>query len=288
MTDTPEPIDYVERWRQIVAARREQHDAACAGEGRTTGDYWARRAAGYHKFTHEASHNEDPFVALLRSHLQPDDTVLDIGAGPGRHALAIAPLVQRVIALDPSPAMLAFLREDASAQGLANVEIVDGGWPDAAAQTPRADVAYSAHVLYPIEDIVPFLRALDAQADRLCFLHLMAQQPWFDQLELWEALYGEPRRPQPTYIDAVNVLRQLGCLANVEVVWVDIGRTFDDIDDAFERTAETVAVGEDPARRQRLREVLAERLEKRDDGRVGLAFGKYPLATVWWEAGALQ
>jgi SAM-dependent methyltransferase len=288
MTETPQPIDYIERWRAIVAARREQHDAVCAAQGRTTGDYWARRAAGYSKFAREAAGENDPFLALLRRHLLPEDTVLDVGAGTGRHTLALTRFVSRVVALDPSPSMLAFLREDASAQGLANIDIIVGAWPDAASQVPRVDVAISAHVLYPIEDIVPFLRALDAQADRLCFLHLMAQQPWFDQLELWEALYDEPRRPQPTYIDAVNVLRQLGGFANVEVVWIDIGRTFDSIEDAFERTAETVAVGDDPAKQQRLRDVLRERLIQREDGRVGLAFGAYPLAGVWWEAGALQ
>ncbi len=281
-------IDYVERWRQIVAARRQQHDAACMAQGRTTDDYWARRAAGYRKFVQGESGGGDPLLPCLLRHLQPEDTVLDVGAGTGRHTLPLAHHAQRVIAIDPSPTMLGFLREDAAAQQLSNIEVIEGAWPDAAAQAPSAEIVLSAHVLYPIEDIVPFLRALDERAGRLCFLHLMVQQPWFDQLGLWEAVHGEPRRPQPTYIDVVNVLHQLGCYANVEVAWVETARTFDGLEDAIERFSDTVAAGDDPARMQGLREALTKRLEPIEDGRLAFRLHHYPLATVWWEAGALQ
>jgi SAM-dependent methyltransferase len=288
MADSPQAIDYVERWRRIVAARRRQHDAVSAAEGRTTADYWARRAEGYAKFVQEAAGGDDPFLACVLRHLGPDDTVLDVGAGTGRHTIPLARHTRRVIALDPSPAMLGYLREEAASQGLSNVEVIEGAWPDAARQVPTADIVVSAHVIYPIEDVVPFLRALDSRARRLCFLNLMVWQPWFDQLGLWEAVHGEPRIPQPTYIDAVNTLHQLGCYANVEAVWVETRRAFDSLDDAVERFAESVAVGDDSERRQRLREALAERLEPLSDGWLAHPGGRYPLATIWWEAGALR
>ena len=282
-----QPIDHIERWRRIVIARREQHDAVCAAQGRTTDDYWARRAEGYRKFTQEASGAGDPFIDCVLRHLRPEDTVLDVGAGTGRHTIALARHAQRVIALDPSAAMLRFLREDADAQGLSNVEVIEGAWPETAAQAPEVDLAISAHVLYPIEDIVPFLRALDSHAHRLCFLHLMVWPPWFDQLGLWEAVHDEPRHPQPIYIDAVNIRHQLGGYANVEVTWVELTRAFDGLDDAVERFAESVAVG-DGAERLRLRDALAERLEPLEDGRLASPKRRYPLATVWWQAGALR
>jgi hypothetical protein len=184
--------------------------------------------------------------------------------------------------------MLGFLREDAAALGLDNVEVIEGAWPEAAAQTPAADIVISAHVLYPIEDIVPFLRALDGHARRTCHLNLMVQQPWFDRLGLWEAVHGEERRRQPTYIDAVNVLHQLGCYASVEIAWVETPRRFDSLDEALERFAETVAVGEHAEKVRKLREALAQRLEALPGGRFAFPRGRYPLATVWWEAGALQ
>ena len=284
----PTPIDYVDRWRRRVASRREQHDAVCAAQGRTTDDYWARRAEGYRKFAQATTAAGDPFIECLRRHLRPEDTVLDVGAGTGRHSVALAGHARQVTALDPSPAMLRFLREDVASQGLSNVEVIEGSWPDAAAQAPPADVVVSAHVLYAIDDVAQFLRALDGHARRLCFLHLRARQPWFDQVGIWEALHGEPRRPQPTHIDVVNVLHQLGCFANVEVAWVETVHAFDGLDDAVERLAESVAVGEDAERLRRLRATLAERLEPLDDGRVAFPERRYPLATVWWEAGTLR
>ncbi len=287
MADTPAPIDYVDRWHRIIAARREQHDAACAAQGRTTDDYWARRAEGYRKFVRREATRPDPFLECVRRHLRPEDTVLDVGAGTGRHTLRLAPHAARVVALDPSAAMLSFLREDAAAAGLDNVEAVEGAWPEAAADLPPADIVICAHVLYPIEDVVSFLRALDAHARRFCFLHLMGHQPSFDMAGLWEAVHGEPRRPQPTYIDAVNVLHQLGCPANVEVAWLESAHTFGSLDEAMERFAESLAVVQAPDRLLRLRDALSARLQPLEDGSLALGGGRLPVATVWWEAGAL-
>ena len=287
MSDPPAAIDYVARWRGIVAARREQHDAVCAAQGRTTDDYWARRAQSYQKFVRESAGGSDPFVALVRRHIEAEDVLLDVGAGTGRHSIPLAAHCKRVIALDPSQAMLGFLRQQVADQEIGNIEMVEGGWPDAAAEAPAADVVFSAHVLYPIEDVEGFLRAMDAHAARLCLLHLMARQPWFDQIGLWEAVHGSERMPQPTHIDVVNVLQQLGCHANVEVAHSDVPRRFDSLDDAVERFAESIAVGDDGERRQRLRAALAERLELSEGGVLTLPLPRYPLATVWWEAGAL-
>ncbi len=287
MAEPVEQIDYVQRWRDLVTARREQHDAACAAQGRTTDDYWARRAEGFRKFVQEAGKQADPFIECILQQLRPEDTVLDVGAGTGRHTMALAGRTKHVTALDPSAAMLRFLREDIESQKLANVDVIEGGWPDTAADAPEVDVIISSHVLYPIEDIGSFLRAFDGQARRLCFLHLMTWQPWFDQIQLWEAVHGEARRPQPTYIDVVNVLRQLGCFANVEIAWTEMLRSFDDIDDAMDRFAESLAVGEDEERSTKLREGLLQQLTPMDDGRLAFPNRRYPLATVWWEAGAL-
>ncbi|MCH7579796.1 MAG: class I SAM-dependent methyltransferase, partial [Chloroflexi bacterium] len=177
MTEPVQPIDYVQRWRELIRARREQHDAACAAQGRTTDDYWARRAEGFRKFVQEAGKQADPFIDCIVKELRPADSVLDVGAGTGRHTVVLARHAKHVTALDPSVSMLNFLREDIESQGLDNVDVIEGGWPEAAANAPRVDVMISAHVLYPIEDVVSFLKTFDQQAERLCFLHLMTWQP---------------------------------------------------------------------------------------------------------------
>ena len=72
--------------------------------------------------------------------LQAEDHVLDIGAGTGLLALAAAPHVSRVSALDVSPAMCARLHRNLEREGIHNVEVLIG---DAMA-LPLADTSVDA------------------------------------------------------------------------------------------------------------------------------------------------
>lgn len=56
--------------------------------------------------------------------LRPSHRVMDLGCGPGPLAVAFAPLVHDVIAIDPEPAMLAEARM--AAAGLSNIRFVQG------------------------------------------------------------------------------------------------------------------------------------------------------------------
>jgi ubiquinone/menaquinone biosynthesis C-methylase UbiE len=83
-----------------------------------------------------------------RRSLAPTAAVLDVGTGAGHLSLALAPLCARVVALDPSPGMLATVREAAAARGLAQIETCEA----AADALPFADASfdlvcsrYSAH-----------------------------------------------------------------------------------------------------------------------------------------------
>ncbi len=82
-------------------------------------------------------------------------------------------------------------------------------------------------------------------------------------------------------------MRQLGCFANVEIAWTEMPRSFADIDDAMDRFSESIAVGEDKTKTARLKAALMEQLTETPDGRLDMPERRYPLATVWWEAGAL-
>lgn len=56
--------------------------------------------------------------------LTPADRLLDLGCGPAQLALAFAPFVGSVTAMDPEPEMLRLART--AAKGAANVEVVEG------------------------------------------------------------------------------------------------------------------------------------------------------------------
>jgi ubiquinone/menaquinone biosynthesis C-methylase UbiE len=106
-------------------------------------------------------------LAALREHgVGNAATVVDLGAGTGRFALAAAPHVDRVVAVDVSPAMLALLRERAGAAGLANVECVQAGFLSYEHAGPPADAVYTRNALHQLPDFWKAL-ALDRMAKLL-------------------------------------------------------------------------------------------------------------------------
>ncbi len=101
---------------------------------------------------------------VLREHgIGRAATVVDLGTGTGRFALAAAPLVRRVVAVDVSPAMLAVLRERVAGAGLPNVECVRGGFLSYEHTGAPADAVYTRNALHQLPD---FWKALAAGADR--------------------------------------------------------------------------------------------------------------------------
>ena len=90
---------------------------------------------------------------VLREHgIGPAATVVDLGTGTGRFALAAAPLVRRVVAVDVSPAMLAVLRERVAGAGLPNVECVRGGFLSYEHTGAPADAVYTRNALHQLPD----------------------------------------------------------------------------------------------------------------------------------------
>src|SRR5260221_14009434 len=71
------------RWQALLDARSQQMDAAYARLGRTSADFWDRRARGFHRATSDTI-TADPLFRRLKVEVTPETTILDIGAGTGR------------------------------------------------------------------------------------------------------------------------------------------------------------------------------------------------------------
>src|SRR5436190_17808498 len=95
----------VDRWQAIIDARAQQMDAAYARLGRTSADFWDRRARGFHRTTRDTI-ARDPFFSRLQREVTSQTTVLDVGAGTGRFTVVLAPLVEHITAVEPNAAML--------------------------------------------------------------------------------------------------------------------------------------------------------------------------------------
>ena len=84
--------------------------------------------------------------------LDGTSTVVDLGAGSGQFALAAARRFGHVTAVDVSPAMNAFLRERAAAEGLSNLDCVQAGFLSYDDSGPPADGVYTRNALHQLPD----------------------------------------------------------------------------------------------------------------------------------------
>jgi ubiquinone/menaquinone biosynthesis C-methylase UbiE len=98
----------------------------------------------------------DAFLALrdevcARARPRPDDRVVDLGAGTGLIALALAPSVAEVAAVDISEQMLAQLDAHAAADGIDNVRAVVGDLRTLPLEDESVTLAVSNYAFHHLE-----------------------------------------------------------------------------------------------------------------------------------------
>jgi len=269
----------VERWQALIDARANQMDAAYAQLGRTSADFWDRRARGFHRVTRDTIAS-DPLFLILRDEVMPQTNVLDVGAGTGRFSLALAPQAKHIIAIEPNAAMLDYLRQDASARRLPNISIVQATWQDAPDDL-HADIVICSHVLYPIRDVVPFVEKLQAATRRTCYIYLRGTHLDALSAHLWQHFHGDERCLPPGYIHLLDVLYEMGIYANVQVVTLPPGLRYPSLDVAVEESLEQLILPTDEQIRSQLRTLLEQWLIERDSMLVP-PVEKVVSAIIYW------
>lgn len=90
--------------------------------------------------------------ALIDLGLSQNSRVIDFGAGSGTFALAIAPYCQEVIAIDPSPAMNAYLRAAVAAAQVSNLTVVNSGFLSYEHRGEPVDFIFTRNALHHLPD----------------------------------------------------------------------------------------------------------------------------------------
>ena len=270
----------IQRWNEILDARAQQMDAAYARLGRTSADFWERRASGFHRSTKDTI-TSDPLYLRLYNLVAPQTSVLDVGAGTGRFSLALAPYAKCITAVEPSAAMMDFLRRDATDKGLSNISYVQTTWQDAP-EDLEADFVICSHVLYPIRDIAPFLSKLQKATRLACYIYLRATHIDAATAPLWQHFHGDERRFPPSYIHALDVLYEMGIYANVEIVKLPPSLRYPSLDIAVTELMEQLILPDDEKTRVELRTLLERWLVERD-GMLMPPLQEVVCAIIWWE-----
>jgi SAM-dependent methyltransferase len=241
-------------------------------------EVWDRFATRYDGYAHLESEFTRHQIDSMR--LAPDETVLDIGAGPGRIAVPAARLARRVTALDASKPMLAVLEQNARVAGVDNLRPLHLAWEDAVVgeNLERHDVVVASR-----SPGMRDLKKLDAVAIKRAYVMLFAGislKGFHD--ELLEGIQDPPPRPplhrllSPAAL-VFNQLCDMGIDASVTYVPDGFTKWYPSREAAY---ADLAWLGVPPEHAERLRRNLEPHLREEDGGVRLLRETKTVI--VWW------
>jgi SAM-dependent methyltransferase len=198
ITNRTKDIDWAERWRSLVADRT----AATGSHGDTA--YWDRRAPTFARSTRG---RVDEFFNVLEPHLSPRKTLIDVGAGAGRHALPLAERLEWVTAVEPSEGMRALIPPRD------NMTVVASTWEDAA--VAAADLVICCHVLYGVDEPVPFIAKMERSARERVFIMLRDGALAHPASVIRRQMPGAEEHRMPRFSDLFMLLSQMGIAPEV-------------------------------------------------------------------------
>ena len=269
----PSEEEALAAWAHLVRGNREQ--AERFRETPEKPDFYAPTAS---VFKADPRRTGDAALEILRDIARPDDAWLDIGAGGGRYTLPLALSVREVIAIEPSESMRSILLQGAKDNGIQNIRVIANRWP--AKGIPEVDAALISHVGYDIEEIGPFLDAMEASARRLCVAILRDAAPSSSADWFWPRIHGEKRKPLPSLREFLILQIARERLYEVRLITEQIhDHSHRETIDSFLR--QQLFIEANSAKDRRLKQLIDEQV-KEQDGRFSLTRQSSVVGIVSW------
>ena len=209
-------IDWEARWKDVVA------DRATLASGHANSGYWDRRAGSFARSTHARS---DEFLRVLEPYLSPRKTLIDVGAGTGRHAAPLAERLEWVTAVEPSDGMRAHI------PARDNITLVASTWEEA--DVAAADLVICSHVLYGVADPVAFLDKLQRSARERVFVMMRETELPHPAAVLRRRLAGNEGPRLPRFSELFMLLIQMGIAPDVDFIRYPIVTRYASMDEAL-------------------------------------------------------
>ncbi|MGM0599694.1 MAG: class I SAM-dependent methyltransferase [Candidatus Rifleibacteriota bacterium] len=252
-----------------------------------TPEFWDERAGDFAAKAHSANAKADSEAFLDRFKWDANETVLDVGAGPGTFAVPLAKRVKKVTATDFSRAMLDELKNAAKEQNVNNIDILAGRWLELNHIEPH-DTVIALNSLGVISTDANHVSHLEMTLKKLaecCKKRLLVLLPHADsplppelraKLSLDE-ISIERRRIAVLYYAMIDC----GMLPSLLIIKRPFRWTFKDIDEAVETLLIKAGVKETGKFSKIMEEFLQNRIKKDETGRLFLAYEISQALYVW-------
>ena len=270
----------VETWKQRVESHHEQ-SLKLMDQSRRQGDFWKNLAP---MFRADPRRTDDEALNAISELVSPDSTVLDVGGGAGRFAVALSLKCKSVTVVDPSESMLEQLQEATAEAGQSNVAAVHSEWETA--EVEPEDVALCSHVVYGVSDIAPFIEKINSHARRRVVLLSFVDSPQSNVAPLWEPVHGEHRINLPAMPELVNVLWEMDIYPSIRMLTSTRAQSFESVDAATEELTNRLFIAQDSPARTRLEAIVEDYLESTDEGWQIVGARHVRQGVIWWNTGA--
>ncbi len=234
-------VDWIEHWRKLVVDRE-----SASAHGHSDPHYWDRRAPSFARST---GGRVDQFLAVVEPFASPRKTLIDVGAGAGRHAVPLAGKLEWVTAVEPSEGMRSHL------PALPNLTVIASTWEDA--EVAPANLVICSHVLYGVADVVPFVEKLERSARDRVFVMLREGPVPHPANVLRDRIASPPLPPIPQFSDLFMLLLQLGIHPDVTFVSYPVINRYASLADAIGDSAPLFGDGWNDAVALELERMLA-------------------------------
>jgi SAM-dependent methyltransferase len=235
-------MDWEKSWKDIVKER-----ASLAGTHADSG-YWDRRAPSFARSTQSRA---DEFLRVVAPYLSPRKTLIDAGAGTGRHAVPLAEQLEWVTAVEPSEGMRAMIPPRD------NMTVIASTWEDA--EVAPADLVICCHVLYGVADPAPFITKLDRSARERVFIMLRESALPHPAAAIRTRLLGDVGPRLPRFSDLFMLLMQMGIAPDVNFLSYPSLTRYSDLDEALIDARSLLGEGWDEATGRAMLEELLTR-----------------------------
>lgn len=231
-----ERIDYQAQWRQAMNSKT------------VSGNPYRDRPEAAIAYDRSRNIWEDGFRRAREMDVEPGDTVLDIGSGPGVLAVPLAKRVRAVTAVEPSETMIRLMQAHAKEHGIDNLSAINRRWEDVSPE----ELGMFDHVIASYSLNMPELETALCKMNAVCRKRVTLY--WFCGVATWEQIkmdlypevHGRQFSPQPKSDLIYGMLSNAGISAEVTPLEdTSFDRIYPDMDAAILNLRSRLNVSQD-------------------------------------------